>query len=71
MITNISSGLGYGYLPASIVAPYIEQGIMRRLPISDDYSKLQIVFIYRQDHLMDASFRLFLERLEASGADAT
>ena len=71
MITNISSGLGYGYLPASIVAPYIEQGIMRRLPISDDYSKLQIVFIYRQDHLMDAAFRLFLERLEASGADAT
>lgn len=64
MITNIIAGLGYGYLPRSIVLPYIEQGVMRTLPVRDDYSKMQIAFIYRQDHLMDAAFRLFLMNLE-------
>ena len=56
MIVNIISGLGYGYLPRSIVNPYINQGIMQEFPLADPYSELDIVFIYRKDHLMDAAF---------------
>lgn len=63
MIVNIISGLGYGYLPKSIVNPYIDQGIMQEFPLDDPYSELDIVFIYRKDHLMDAAFRYFIDML--------
>jgi len=63
MIVNITSGLGYGYLPRSIVDPYIDQGIMQEFPLADPYSELDIVFIYRKDHLMDAAFRYFIDML--------
>jgi len=63
MIVNIISGLGYGYLPRSIINPYIDQGIMQEFPLADPYSELDIVFIYRKDHLMDAAFRYFIDML--------
>lgn len=62
-ITNICAGLGLGYLPYSIVKPYIAKGLMREYPLDDPYSELAIVFIHRKDHVMDAAFRFFLGHL--------
>ena len=62
MIAGISAGIGFGYLPHSIVSQYVESGIMCEFPFDDPYSNLQIEFIYRKDHVMDAAFRNFLER---------
>ena len=64
MISNICAGIGYGYLPRSIVEPYLAGGAMMEYPLEDPYADLEIVFIYRRDHIMDAAFRLFLESLE-------
>ena len=53
MIAGISAGIGFGYLPHSIVSQYVESGIMCEFPFDDPYSNLQIEFIYRKDHVMD------------------
>lgn len=63
MIANICAGIGCGYLPRSIVAPYLESGILTEYPLEDPYSMLEVLFIYRRDHVMDAAFRFFLETL--------
>lgn len=65
-LVNIAAGLGVGYLPESIVRPYIEKGIMKRFvpEETDRYSELDIMFIYRKDHIMDAAFRYFLENMK-------
>lgn len=64
-MVNITSGLGVGYLPESIIGPYAERGLMKRFDIedTDSISELNITFIYRRDHIMDAAFRYFLEKI--------
>lgn len=64
MIANICAGIGFGYLPQSIVAPHIARGQMQVYPFKDAFSELNIEFIYRQDHIMDAAFRQFLAMLQ-------
>lgn len=68
-LVNITSGLGVGYLPESIIGPYVAQGLMKRhtLEDADLFSELDITFIYRKDHIMDAAFRYFLEKVEKAG----
>ena len=68
-MVNITSGLGVGYLPESIIGPYAAQGLMKRhtLEDADLFSELDITFIYRKDHIMDAAFRYFLEKVEKAG----
>ena len=34
---------------------------------ADLFSELDITFIYRKDHIMDAAFRYFLEKVEKAG----
>ena len=65
-LVNISSGLGIGYLPESITESYTAQGLMKKYELydKDRLSELDITFIYRRDHIMDAAFRYFLERLK-------
>ena len=62
-ILNICAGIGYGYLPRSVAAPYIEQGLMKEYPLDDPYAELEVVFIYRKDRIMDAAFRYFLDSI--------
>ena len=64
MITNICAGIGCGYLPRSIVESYIEKGLMVEYPLDNPFSKLDVVFIYRKDHVRDAAFRCFLEQIK-------
>jgi DNA-binding transcriptional LysR family regulator len=68
-MVNITSGLGVGYLPESIIGSYAAQGLMKRhtLEEADLFSELDITFIYRKDHIMDAAFRYFLEKVENAG----
>ena len=61
---NISAGIGCGYLPRSIVQPYLDSGVMAEYPLDDPYSELDVVFLYRRDHVPDAAFRYFLEQLK-------
>ena len=65
-LVNISSGLGIGYLPESITESFTSQGLMKKYELEDKdrLSELDITFIYRRDHIMDAAFRFFLERLK-------
>ena len=65
-LVNISSGLGIGYLPESITESYTAQRLMKKYESDDKdrLSELDITFIYRRDHIMDAAFRYFLERLK-------
>ena len=65
-LVNISAGLGVGYLPESIVSASITQGLMKACTLEkeDPYSDLDILFVYRKDHIMDAAFRYFLEKVE-------
>lgn len=65
-LVNISSGLGIGYLPESITESYTAQGLMKKYELEDKdrLSELDITFIYRRDHIMDAAFRYFLERVK-------
>ena len=68
MIANICAGIAYGYLPESIVQPYFNQGLIRHYPLEDPYSSLDVVFIHRKDHILDAAFRQFLQMIqETSG----
>ena len=60
MIATISAGVGYGYLPLSIVEPYIREGLVSIYPFEDPYSEYDVVFAYRRDHIMDAAFRNFI-----------
>ena len=68
-MVNITSGFGVGYLPESIIGPYASQGLMKThtLEDADLFSELNITFIYRKDHIMDAAFRYFLEKVEKAG----
>ena len=63
MIANICAGIGCGYLPRSVVQPYIEKGVITEYPLDDPFSALDVVFIYRKDHIQDAAFRFFLDQL--------
>lgn len=63
MVTNICAGIGCGYLPRSIVEPYLEKGTMVEYPLDDPYSALDVVFIYRKDHVQDAAFRYIVNML--------
>ena len=38
---------------------------MREYEVYDLYSKLNVVFVYRRDRIMDAAFLRFLETLQA------
>ena len=60
MIATISAGVGYGYLPLSIVEPYVREGLVSIYPFEDPYSEYDVVFAYRRDHIMDAAFRNFI-----------
>lgn len=60
MLANIVAGLGFGYLPKSVVSSYIERGLISEHYIDDPYSDLKIVFIHRKDRIMDAAFRYFV-----------
>ncbi len=64
MVTNICAGIGCGYLPRSIVQSYIDSNVMVEYPLDDPYSKLDVVFMYRRDHVPDAAFRYFLDQLK-------
>ena len=65
MIANISAGIGCGYLPRSIVQPYIQNGTMVEYPLDDPFSAFDVVFIHRKDHILDAAFRYFLDAVKA------
>ena len=65
MITNICAGTGFGYLPRSIVESYEENGLMLEYPLDDPYSDLDVVFIYRKNHIKDAAFQFFLDMLDS------
>ena len=60
MIATISAGVGYGYLPLSIVEPYFREGLVSIYPFEDPYSEYDVVFAYRRDHIMDAAFKNFI-----------
>ena len=64
MVANICAGIGCGYLPRSIVQPYIDNGVMTEYPLDDPFAELEVVFLYRRDHVPDAAFRYFLEQLK-------
>lgn len=64
MVANICAGIGCGYLPRSIVQPYIDSGAMAEYPLDDPFAKLDVVFLYRRDHVPDAAFRYFLEQIK-------
>ena len=36
---------------------------MVEYPLKNAFSRLDVVFIYRRDHVRDAAFRYFLERI--------
>lgn len=63
MITNICAGVGYGYITSVMAEPYLASGAMREYPLDDPYTDLEIYFVYRKDHIMDAAFRMFLGNL--------
>ena len=67
MISNISAGLGYGYLPINVVSRYIQRGLMREYPVESSFSELNISFVYRRDHMNDAAFRYFLQMVRGMG----
>ena len=76
MIATISAGVGYGYLPLSIVEPYVREGLVSIYPFEDPYSEYDVVFAYRRDHIMDAAFKNFIacvrwkeEELPGTGKD--
>ena len=74
MIATISAGVGYGYLPLSIVEPYVREGLVSIYPFEDPYSEYDVVFAYRRDHIMDAAFKNFIacvrrKEEELSGRD--
>ena len=60
MIATISAGIGCGYLPLSIVEPYVRDGLVSIYPFEDPYSEYDVVFAYRRDHIMDAAFKNFI-----------
>ena len=64
MVANICAGIGCGYLPRSIVQPYIDSDVMAEYPLDDPFAKLDVVFMYRRDHVPDAAFRYFLDHLK-------
>jgi len=64
MITNIAAGLGFGYLPESIVTEYIGRDLMTIYPLKDPFSEFDVVFTYRKDHIQVASFRYFIDMLK-------
>ena len=37
---------------------------MVEYPLEDPFSALDVVFIYRKDHIQDAAFRYFLSQLK-------
>ena len=63
MITNIIAGLGFGYLPESIVEDYVKRDLMNIYPIEDPFSEFDVVFTYIKDHIQTASFRYFIDML--------
>ena len=74
MIATISAGIGCGYLPLSIVEPYVRDGLVSIYPFEDPYSEYDVVFAYRRDQIMDAAFRNFIacvrrKEEELSGRD--
>lgn len=67
MITNIIAGLGFGYLPESIVTEYIGRELMTIYPLEDPFSEFDVVFIHRKDHIQTASFRYFIDMMKFAG----
>ncbi len=65
MIATISAGIGFGYLPLSIVESFVRQGVVSVYPFEDPFSDYDVVFIYRRDHVMDAAFRNFIALIQS------
>lgn len=61
MIPSICSGLGMSLLPSSVVAKFIEDGLMSTFPIPEAYSVIPTVIVYRKDHFINAAFQSFLD----------
>lgn len=68
MTANICAGTGCGFLPRSIIAPFLKQGMMKEFRVDSEFAELNIVFIYRKDHVMDMAFRSFLDMIKIEGA---
>ena len=65
MIATISAGIGFGYLPLSIVESFVRQGVVSVYPFEDPFSDYDVVFIYRRDHVMDAAFKNFIALIQS------
>ena len=65
MIATISAGIGFGYLPLSIVESFVHQGVVSVYPFEDPFSDYDVVFIYRRDHVMDAAFKNFIALIQS------
>ena len=65
MIATISAGIGFGYLPLSIVESFVRQGVVSVYPFEDPFSDYDVVFVYRRDHVMDAAFKNFIALVQS------
>ena len=65
MIATISAGIGFGYLPLSIVESFVRQGVVSVYPFEDPFSDYDVVFVYRRDHVMDAAFKNFIALIQS------
>ena len=65
MIATISAGIGFGYLPLSIVESFVHQGVVSVYPFEDPFSDYDVVFIYRRDHVMDAAFKNLIALIQS------
>ncbi len=69
MIATISAGIGFGYLPLSIVESFVRQGVVSVYPFEDPFSDYDAVFVYRRDHIMDAAFKNFISLVHSKNED--
>ena len=63
IVASVSAGLGISLLPTKVVQSYLDQGTIKEIPLSKDFSTLPVSFIYRKGHIMTQSFQEFTKIL--------
>ncbi len=63
IIGCVCAGLGISLLPLSVAERFAKKGTLKIYPIGNTYSKVQVIFIYRQNQFIPASLRRFIEML--------
>lgn len=65
IMASACAGLGLAIVPQKVAAPFIENHLLYETELPEEFSEIQLRFIYRKDYLINKPFKEFINILKS------